>query len=307
MKIGLIGIDTMDDVKHFENIQAAIHKNLYGIFSPKSNEILPISKNYKIELFHSVNDLIEKVDSVYFAKSLKPNLEFAIQALKGSCHLFIEDISMLSIDEIKLLYKLAFEAHTKIQLKVSKSFSPEFLEVRDFIHEPKLIEITRKTSLGFRIDEYFNELLNYHYIASQHINSGIKKISTLALPLMATHYSLVYIRADFDNGAVLQIKFDHLADEDEETINFYQKEQIVQIDLLKQFANKQKFDRGHIVRSEYNIKDKKAFHIEILNFIKSIQNIDIQNISESPAILRIIQNVQSIQEKLRNNSTVADM
>ena len=250
MKIGLIGIDTMEDAKKFENIHAALHKNLYGIFSPKSNEILPISKNFKLELFHSVNDLVEKVDSVYFAKSLKQNLDFAIQALKGSCHLFIEDISMLTMDEIKLLYKLAFEAHTKIQLKVTKSFSPEFLEVRDFIQEPKLIEITRKTSLGFRIDEYFNELMNYLYIASQHINSGVKKLTTLALPLMAAHYSLVYIRADFDNGAVLQIKFDHLADEDEESINFYQKEQIVQVDLLKQFANKQKFDRGHIVRTE---------------------------------------------------------
>jgi len=307
MKIGLIGIDTMEDAKKFENIHAALHKNLYGIFSPKSNEILPISKNFKLELFHSVNDLVEKVDSVYFAKSLKQNLDFAIQALKGSCHLFIEDISMLTMDEIKLLYKLAFEAHTKIQLKVTKSFSPEFLEVRDFIQEPKLIEITRKTSLGFRIDEYFNELMNYLYIASQHINSGVKKLTTLALPLMAAHYSLVYIRADFDNGAVLQIKFDHLADEDEESINFYQKEQIVQVDLLKQFANKQKFDRGHIVRTEYTIKEKKAYHTEMLNFIKSIQSIDIQNISESPSILRIIQNVQSIQEKLKSNSFVTEI
>ena len=92
MKIGLIGINSVKEEDHFAKIYNTLDKQLHGFFSPHSEEILPISQNYKVKLYYSANELFEKVDAIYFASSLKPNYDFAIDALKKSCHLFIEDI-----------------------------------------------------------------------------------------------------------------------------------------------------------------------------------------------------------------------
>ncbi len=301
MKIGLIGINTLNQEKHFKLIYETLHKNLYGIFS-HSEEIMPISANYNIKLFQSTNELFEKVDAVYFANSLKPNLDFAINALKKSCHLFIEDVSMLTIDEVKHLYKVAFEARTKVQLKLTKSFSPEYIEVKDYLSEPKFIEINNNFSKFLRYDDYFSEILNNLYFANQSIHSGVKKFSSLALPIDNNHFSLVNVRLDYDNGAVVNMKFNNIANEDESLVTFHEKDKMVHINFGKHFATEHKFVEGQISRQEFNIPNETAFSIEIANFINTCQNLDIQNISESPTVLKIIELTHNIKERLIQSS-----
>ena len=301
MKIGLIGINTLNQEEHFKLIHQTLHKNLYGIFS-HSEEILPISANYNIKLFQSTNELFEKVDAVYFANSLKPNFDFAINALKKSCHLFIEDVSMLTINEVKQLYKVAFEARTKIQLKLTKSFTPEYIEVRDYLSEPKFIEINKNFSKFLRYDDYFSEILNNLYFANQNIHSGIKKISSLTLPIDNNHFSLVNIRLDYDNGAVVNMKFNSIANEDERSVTFHEKDRMIHINFGKHFAIEHKFVEGQITRQEFNIPNETAFNIEMINFINSCQHLDIQNISESPTELKIIQLTHDIKERLIQSS-----
>ncbi len=110
MKIGIIGINSSIEESKVEQLKNSLGDHLYGIFSHHREEILPLSKRFDLDLFSSAHLLFESVDAIYFANSLKPNIEFAINALKNSCHLFIEDISELSLEEIKQFYKLAVEA-----------------------------------------------------------------------------------------------------------------------------------------------------------------------------------------------------
>lgn len=297
MKIGIIGINTLQQEEHFKIIHQALGKNLQGIFS-HSEEAIPISTNYNIKLYKSSNELFEKVDAVYFANSVKPNFDYAINALKKACHLFIENISMLSIDEVKQLYKVAFEARTKIQLKLTKSFTPEFSEVRNFISDSKLIEISNSFSKLLRLDDYFSEILNNLFFTNQNIQSGIKKISPLALPLDNNHFSLVQIRLDYDNGAVVNMKFNNISKEDESTVTFHKKDEIIYIDFIKHYAIKHKIAEGQVARQEFLITNETAFNTEMVNFIKSCKDIEMQNISEHPAELKIIQATQEIKDRL---------
>lgn len=297
MKIGLIGINNLKQEDHFKIIKQALNKNLYGIFS-HSDDILAISTKYNIKLYDSATVLFENVEAVYFAQALKPNYDFAISALKKSCHLFIEDVSNLTIDEIKHLYKVAFEARTKIQLKLTKAFTPEYIEIRDYLKDTKLIEINKTYSKFLRHDDYFTEILNNLYFAYQNINSGIKKISTLALPIDHNHFSLIQIRLDYDNGAVVNMNFSNISDENKSVADFYEKDRMIQVDFNDHFAVKQRFSEGQIVRREFNIPKETAFNTEMMNFITSCKNLDLQNISESPKELKLIQVTNDIMDRL---------
>jgi len=297
MKIGLIGINSLKQEEHFKTIHQSLQKKLHGFFS-HSTEVLPISANYNIKHFQSTNDLFKKSDAIYFANSLKPNYDFAINALKESCHLFIEDISMLSIDEVKHLYKVAFEARAKIQLKLTKSFTPEYIEVRNYLIEPKFIEIEKKFPKFLRLDDYFTEILNNLCFAYQNIKTGVKKISTFALPFDNNHFSLVHIQLDYDNGAVVSMKFNNIALEYESIVNIHEKDRIVHINFGKHFAAKHKFLDGQITRRDFTIPAETAFDIELLNFIRSCQNLDVQNLSEFPAELKLIKLAHEIKDRL---------
>jgi len=301
MKIGLIGINNIKQEEHFKTIRQALHNNLHGIFS-HSDEILPISSNYSIKLYKSTSDLFQDVDAVYFACSLKPNYDFALNALKKSCHLFIEDISELDIEEIKHLYKVAFEARSKIQLKLTKMFTPEYIEVRDYISKVKFMEISKSFAKLIRFDEYFSEILNNLYFAYKNIHSGVKKYSTLAIPLDKNHFSLVQIRLEYDNGALLNMKFNSIANEDESLLYFHENDRTVKIDFKKHCADKLRLVDGQIRRREFNIPKEEAFQTEMHNFINSCQNLDMQTLTESPTILKQIQLSHEIKEKLIKSS-----
>ncbi len=297
MKVGLIGINSINQEEHFKVIHSALQKSLSGLFS-HSQEILPISSNYNVKHFHSTNDLFEKCDAIYFACSLKPNYDFAVNALKNSCHLFIEDISTLSIDEVKHLYKLAFEARVKIQLKLTKSFTPEYLEAQDYLNEPKFIVINKNNSKFIRLNDYFYEILNNLYFAHQSIQSGVKNFSSFVLPFDNSHFSLVYIQINYDNGAILNLKLNSISAENENFVDIHEKDRIIHINFENHFATKQKFLDGQITRKEFKIRIQEAFKNEISYFIESCQDFDVQSLSEFPTEIKLIKLAHEIKHKI---------
>lgn len=301
MKIGLIGINKLNQEKHFKSIYQSLDKNLKGIFSP-SEDILPICSSYYIKLYQSTNELFENTDAIYFAGSLKPNVDFAINALKNSCHLFIEDISEITVQEIKKLYKVASEANVTIQLKLTKSFSQEYLQASDYLSNTKLIDFNTNFSKRLRQDDYFSEILNNIYIANKEIQSGIKKISSLTLPIDNNHFSLIHIRLDFDNGAIVNMKFNNISNEDENIMIFHNKENAVDINFSKHFTTIYKIENGQVIREELIISTEAALDSEIKNFIYSCKNTKNQNISESPEELKKIQATHEIIERIKQST-----
>ena len=98
------------------------------------------------------------------------------------------------------------------------------------------------------------------------------------------------------------MKFNNIANEDESLVTFHEKDRIIHINYGKHFATEHKFVNGQINRQEFNIPNETAFSNEIVYFINTCQNLDIQNISESPTELKIIQLAHDIKERLIQSS-----
>jgi hypothetical protein len=298
MKIGLIGIDSLSEEQHFLNISTAVNNKIYGIFSPKSDDILPFSKNVNAKLFSSASDLFSSVDIIYIANSIKPNFDFAIDAIKKSCHLFIENISQLNIDEIKQLIALALEAGVKIHIKHSKLFYSEYLELSDYFENPKLIEINTSFTSLLRKQDYFNEIFNNLYLADSILKSTIKKTSTIATPINSTHFSLIHIRVDYDNGTSANIKLNNLSSVSADNLTIYQKNEIVDISFIDHFGIMHKFENGKTLRKEFNVENTNAFNNEISYFMNICCKDKFENLSESPSVLNSIRNTFEIMNLL---------
>jgi predicted dehydrogenase len=298
MKIGIIGINSSMEESKVEQLKNSLGDHLYGIFSPHREEILPLSKRFDLDLFSSAHLLFENVDAIYFANSLKPNIEFAINALKNSCHLFIEDISELSLEEIKQFYKLAVEAQIKIHIKNAYLFAPEYLAANSSISLPQLIEINQEHNFFFRPKNYFYEIFNDVSLAITVANSGVKKISANAIPVDLNHFSLIYIRLDFDNGCQATIKYNNISKEKQNTATFYQSNQLIRIDFSNHHAYKLDIIHGQIITTDFKAETTSLIDIELKHFIQLINSENTSNISETPNELYMIQVTQNIMDKL---------
>ncbi len=298
MKIGIIGINTSNEESKVEQLKSSLGTNLYGIFSHHREEILPLSKRFDLDLFSSAHLLFENVDAIYFANSLKPNIDFAIDALKKSCHLFIEDISELSLDEIKQIYKLAVEAQIKIHIKNAYLFAPEYLAACKSITLPQLIEINQEQNFFFRPKNYFYEIFNDVSLSITAANSGVKKIFVTAIPIDLNHFSLIFIRLDFDNGCQTTIKYNNISTEKQNTATFYQSNQLIKIDFSNHHALKHDVINGQIITTDFKAETKTSADIELNHFVQLVTSENNNNISETPNELYMIQVTQNIMEKL---------
>jgi len=298
MKIGIIGINSSTEESKVEQLKNSLESNLYGIFSPHREEILPLSKRFDLDLFSSAHLLFETVDAIYFANSLKPNIEFAIKKKKKSCYLFIEDISELSLEEIKQIYKIALEAQIKIHIKNAYLFAPEYLIASSSISLPQLIEINQEQNFFFRPKNYFYEIFNDVSLAITTASSGVKKISVNAIPIDLNHFSLIYIRLDFDNGCQTTIKYNNISKDKQNTATFYQSNQLIKIDFSNHLALKQDIIHGQIITTDFKTETKSSIDIELKHFLHLVKSDNNTNISETPNELYMIQVTQTIMEKL---------
>lgn len=298
MKIGLIGINSIQDENHFLLIKDALKNNLKAIYTPNVSDVIPIIKNHSVEAVSSTSQLFSKVDMVYFAKSLKTNFDFALNALKNSCHIFIEDISELSLDEIKQLYKLAFEARSKVQIKLSKIYTPAFIKIKDSIVDAQVIEIVYNHPTFLRKKDYYYEILDSLNFAKSKINASVKKINTKLIPFDFNHNSLIQIYIHFDNGAVVNLKLNNITDDEENYVIFYESNKNTKIDFIHNYSIQLQINNGNISRIESPTQKENTFNIEMLNFINACKNIDDHSISESPAELKVIQATEEIMEQL---------
>lgn len=298
MKIGIIGINSSTEESKVEQLKSALGEHLYGIFTHHREEVLPLSKKFDLDLFSSAHLLFESVNVVYFANSLKPNIEFAVNALKNSCHLFIEDISELSLDEIKQLYKLAVEAQIKIHIKNVYLFSPEFIAASSSISLPQLIEITQESNFFYRPKNYFYEIFNDVSLAVTVANSGVKKASVNAIPVDLNHFSLIYIRLDFDNGCQATIKYNNISKEKQNTAAFFQSNQLIKVEFSSHHASKLEIIHGQIITTDFTTEDTSSVSTELRYFLNLIESNNTDKISETPNELYMIQVTQSIMDKL---------
>jgi len=298
MKIGLLGINSASEEEHFLEIYNSVNKKIYGIFSPKPDNLLPLIQSCNAKLLSSASELFSAVDIIYIANSIRPNFDFAIDAIKKSCHLFIENISQLSIEEIKQIFKVASEARVKIHIKQSKLFYSEYLELSDYIENPKLIELNTSFTNLVRKQDYFTEIFNNIYLVDSIFNSSIKKISTIALPINSSHFSLIHIRIDYDNGATANIKLNNLSSVTKDRILLYQKDETIDINFEDHFGTIHKFENGKILRKEYVVESKYPFNNEVSHFLRICKDDDFENLSEAPSILNSIKNTFEIMNQL---------
>lgn len=282
LKVGIISSGQVID-SHIRGIQNLDYFQLIGIYHFDSSEQASLQKKHKLSSFHSMNELIDQCDIIDIVGEDIPHFDIASQAIRNSCHVFIDRPLISSLPEAHKLIELAFEANVKVQIGRMERFNPAFILAFDYIKQPNYIEAKREQAI---------EKNNPHVVLDMMIqdidiilsltNSGIKKIQARGHGNDTGDLMMVNAHIVFDNGCIANLTSSKITHKSSAKLHIYQETDSLIIDLYNNKVQHFNLNSKEKKQEAFLLQNKetcKPIELELESFYNAIINNTTPNMS----------------------------
>ncbi len=234
LKIGLIGAGHLGKI-HLKLLKDIEEADLIGFYDIDKDNAERVEKEFGVKSFESLDVLLDKCDAVDIVTPTTTHYEIAKKAIKKQKHIFIEKPVASSVKEAEELVKLSYEAGVKVQVGHVERFNPAFLTAKQYIDNPKFIEIHRLAQFnprGTDVSVVYDLMIHDIDIVLNILNSGIKKISSSGVAIVSDTIDIANARIEFDNGAVANITSSRISLKKMRKMRLFQKNAYLSLDFL---------------------------------------------------------------------------
>ena len=266
VKIGVIGRggSLHSAIEHFSTTDGVL---LSGVFE----------SGQETESFFSpsIQALSEVSDALYILESAPNPFEVSAQGLRQGKHIFLEQISSLSVDETEQLLKSRKEANVKCLIGSQELCHPAFLAIRNHPVNPLFIKSER--SIPYDIMSTENIILDMMIkditVVLNVVKSDIKRIGANGHRVMSEQTDVANARLEFSNGCVAVFTVDKNASQRRNHLKLYEENKIVSIDFESNttlVSLPPEKDSSHLNIIQLPLEDKNPFRYQLENFRDSI-------------------------------------
>ncbi|RUA31455.1 MAG: hypothetical protein DSY76_01370 [Bacteroidetes bacterium] len=282
LKVGIISSGQIAEA-HIRGLQNLDYFQLQGIYDFDSKEQSPLQKKYHISHFNSLNELIDHCDVVDIIGEDIPHFDIASQALRKSCHVFIDRPLMSSLPEAHKLIDLAFEADVKVQIGRMERFNPAYILAFEHIHQPNYIEAKREQPITDNNPHVVLDMMIQDIdIILSLANSGIKKIQARGHGNSFGDLMMVNAHIVFDNGCIANLTSSKITENTSAHMHIYQETDSLAIDLHNNRVQHFSLHSKEHKHKSYLLQNKetcKPIELELESFYNSIINDTTPNMS----------------------------
>ncbi|MBL6950511.1 MAG: Gfo/Idh/MocA family oxidoreductase, partial [Bacteroidales bacterium] len=187
LKIGVLGAGHLGKI-HIRCIKEIEGFDLVGFFDPNQEIATQIEKEFNVKKYGSFDELVDAVDVVDIVTPTVSHFECASKSLKKYKHVFIEKPIVTSLDEARVLIKIAEEANVKVQVGHVERFNPAFLAAEPFFDKPMFIESHRLAQFnprGTDVPVILDLMIHDIDIILSVVRTNILKISASGVPVVS--------------------------------------------------------------------------------------------------------------------------
>ncbi len=235
LKIGVLGAGHLGKI-HIKCIKEIEDYEFIGFYDPDNTIAVDVEKEYNIQNFKSIDDLINAVDAVDIVTPTVSHYECAAKALRKSKHVFIEKPLTTTLKEAKSLIELAKEANVKVQVGHVERFNPAFLAALPYFDNPMFIETHRLAQFnprGTDVPVILDLMIHDIDIILSVVKSNIKKISASGVSVVSDTPDIASARIEFDNGCVANLTASRISLKNMRKSRFFQRNAYISVDFLK--------------------------------------------------------------------------
>jgi len=317
-KIALVGLGYLGKI-HLRILSEGTGWELTGVYDIDAKLCRELALQYQVKAFSSLEELLENCDAVDIVTPSNTHFEIAEKCITAGKHVFIEKPVTSLIEDAKRLRQLASEAGVIIQVGHVERFNPAFIAAKEFLVDPKYIEIHRLAQYNNRgtdVSVVLDLMLHDIDLLLSIVSSNVKKIHAIGSPIVSNSADMVNARIEFDNGCVANITTNRVSLKNMRKFRVFTDKKIISINLLDKvthlFSIKNAVaNSGNMILDPGNGKTKKeilfehpiilpsnAIKEELSAFFKSVSSKKqaVVGIDDS---IRVMQIAMEIEEKIK--------
>ena len=271
----------MIGVGHLGSIHARIYKEidgctLAGICDIDQQRLKQLSAESGIPGFTDYSELYDKVDAVSVAVPTKDHYKVALQFLKKGKHVLVEKPFTPSLREADALIRIAKANGLILQVGHVERFNSAFSAAKEHIKDPKFIECHRLSQFPNRsldVGVVLDLMIHDIDIVLGLVNSPIKRIDAVGVPVLTGFEDIANARINFKNGCVANLTASRVSDEPMRKIRIFLKNAYMSLDYRNEAAFVYSRDPAlRITKQTLPIEKEEPLKKELSAFIDCVTN-----------------------------------
>ena len=234
LKIAVLGAGHLGKF-HLNNWLEIEGITLVGFFDPDDKNAAAVEEKYKIKRFTNPEELIDAADAVDIIAPTIYHYQLCDLALRKGKHVFVEKPLANTMEEARMLVKLAKESNLKFQVGHVERFNPAFLSLRDYKLNPMFIEVHRLAQFnprGTDVSVILDLMIHDIDIILNLVKSNVSYISANGVAVMSDTPDIANVRIEFDNGCVANLTSSRISMKKMRKMRLFQKDAYIGIDFL---------------------------------------------------------------------------
>jgi len=235
LKVGVIGAGHLGKF-HLNNWAEISGVQLIGFCDVDDANAKLVSEKYNLRRYETPEKLMDDCDAIDIVAPTFAHFELCEAAIKKGKHVFVEKPLANTMDEARILVKLAKEANIKFQVGHVERFNPAFLALKEYSLQPMFIEVHRLAQFnprGTDVSVILDLMIHDIDIILSLVKSNVNYISANGVSVMSDTPDIANVRIEFDNGCVANLTSSRISMKKMRKMRLFQKDAYIGIDFLE--------------------------------------------------------------------------
>ena len=271
IKIGLVGLGHLGKI-HLELILQIDYFVLSGIYDIDVKRAKSFAKKFNIKKYENVEKLILESDAIDIVTPTDTHFNIACKCLKFNKHIFIEKPLTKTLSEAQKLIELINNKKIVAQVGHVERFNPAFKSVKSLITNPLFIESHRLAEFnprGTDVSVVLDLMIHDIDIILTLIDSKIKNISGVGVPVISKTPDIANVRIEFENKAVVNLTASRISLKSMRKTRIFKKDTYISINYLNKEVEVLKIKNAPKKTNEYDMILENAEGVKKQIFLKT--------------------------------------
>lgn len=276
--IAVIGVGSLG--QHHARILAGLPEaNLAGIVDTDQKRREKLAAQHKTFAFASAAELAGKIKAAVVAVPTPFHFEITKPLLEAGVHCLVEKPFTSTVQEAQELISLAQSKNLVLQVGHIERFNPAVLAARDYIKNPRFVEVNRLgpydprvSHIGVVLDLMIHDL----DILLTLVKGKVRSLEAHGAKVLSQNEDIAKIRLKFDNGCVADVSASRISMEKYRKIRIFQPDSYISIDYAgkslkiyrKKSAEVKSLTDIEVVKPK--LRDSDQLTLELSHFLSCI-------------------------------------
>ncbi len=274
LRVGVVGVGHLGSI-HAKIYQQIPDCELVAICDLDKTRLEKLATEIKVPAFTDYKEFFGKVDAVSVAVPTKFHYALAREFLNRGVHCLVEKPFTTNLKEADALIKIARRNKLILQVGHIERFNSAFAATKEIIKEPKFIECHRLSPFPNRsldVGAVLDLMIHDIDIVLGLVNSPIKKIESVGVPVLTNFEDIANTRITFKNGCVCNITVSRVSDEWMRKIRIFLKNAYISLDYKEANAVVYRKDGLKISKENLPIEKEQPLQKELAAFVDCVIN-----------------------------------